>query len=262
MSSPPIPQVTLEQYEQAYRGLHLIHAAVDYWAERNPDEAAIVNATRGTSLTWRQLQRGSLALANELWHRGFRAGDYLAASLPLLNEHILLEYACFRLGVIHVPLDLRLPPAEVIRCLGLVRAKGYLLPGKNAGGRFRCSRRSRPRSGAISSSTWCNSRPPRTASPAQRVSPNGCAPRRRGRRGGVCRPHRARWRAGHLHHGVDGLAETGAAVAPRHHLPESVPGHGASHSDRASACCATCRLRTSAGRRRSSSPHCSPARRR
>ena len=109
---------------------------MDYWAERHPDEAAIVNATRGTSLTWRQLQRGSLALANELWHRGFRAGDYLAASLPLLNEHILLEYACFRLGVIHVPLDLRLPPAEVMRCLGLVRAKGYCFLGKTPAADF------------------------------------------------------------------------------------------------------------------------------
>ncbi|MEI9972504.1 MAG: class I adenylate-forming enzyme family protein [Ignavibacteriota bacterium] len=130
MAAPPIPQVTLEQYEQEYQDRHLIHAAVDYWAERTPDALAIVNATRGTSLTWRQLQRGSLALAGELRRRGFRAGDYLAASLPLLNEHIVLEYACFRLGAIHVPLDLRLPPAEVIRCLGLVRAKAYCFLGK------------------------------------------------------------------------------------------------------------------------------------
>jgi hypothetical protein len=69
MTAPPIPQVTLEQYEQQYRGLHLIHAAVDYWAGRQPDAAAIVNAARGTVLTWRQLQGGSLALANELWRR-------------------------------------------------------------------------------------------------------------------------------------------------------------------------------------------------
>jgi acyl-CoA synthetase (AMP-forming)/AMP-acid ligase II len=133
---PPIPQVTLDRYEREYRHLHLIHAAVDYWAARKPDEAAIVNATRGTTLTWAALRRGSMALANELWHRGFRRGDYLAASLPLLNEHILLEYACFRLGVIHVPLDLRLHPAEVIRCLSLVRAKGYFFLGKTAAADF------------------------------------------------------------------------------------------------------------------------------
>jgi acyl-CoA synthetase (AMP-forming)/AMP-acid ligase II len=83
MPSPLIPQVTLEPFEQEYSGPHLIHAAMDSWAERNPDDAAIVNATRGTKLTWRQLQRGSTALANESWYRGFREGDYLAAALPL-----------------------------------------------------------------------------------------------------------------------------------------------------------------------------------
>jgi acyl-CoA synthetase (AMP-forming)/AMP-acid ligase II len=136
MTPSPIPQVSLDRFEREYAGLHRIYSAVDYWASRKPGEAAIVNATRGTSLTWGELQRGSLSLANELWHRGFRPGDFLAASLPLLNEHILLEYACFRLGVIHVPLDLRLPPAEVLRCLGLVRAKGYFFLGKTAAADF------------------------------------------------------------------------------------------------------------------------------
>ena len=122
MMMEPIPQVTLEQFEAEYRDRHLIHAAVDYWAARQPDGAAIVNATRGTPLTWRELQRGSLAMAAGLARMGFRKGDFLAASLPLLDEHILLEYACFRLGVIHAPLDLRLQPAEVLRCLSLIRA--------------------------------------------------------------------------------------------------------------------------------------------
>lgn len=123
-----IPQVTLDQFEK--HGLHLIHEAVDHWAARKPHGAAVVNATRGTDLTWRDLQRGSLAVAAALQQIGFRKGDFLAASLPLLNEHILLEYACFRLGVIHAPLDLRLEPAEVIRCLGLISAKGYFFLGK------------------------------------------------------------------------------------------------------------------------------------
>jgi acyl-CoA synthetase (AMP-forming)/AMP-acid ligase II len=123
-----IPQVTLEQFENY--GRHLIHQTVDHWAAVQPDRAAVVNATRGTELTWRELQRGSLALAAALERMGFRKGDFLAASLPLLNEHILLEYACFRMGVIHAPLDLRLEPAEVIRSLGLIGAKGYFFLGK------------------------------------------------------------------------------------------------------------------------------------
>src|SRR5271157_2253587 len=125
MFGPPAPQVTLEQFEIEYRGRHLIHAAVDHWAALRPGDIAILNASRGTALTWAELQRGSMALAAELSRMGFRKGDYLPASLPLLNEHILLEYACFRLGVIHAPLDIRLQPAEVLRCLGLIHARGY-----------------------------------------------------------------------------------------------------------------------------------------
>jgi acyl-CoA synthetase (AMP-forming)/AMP-acid ligase II len=127
---PPIPQVTLEQFNTEYRGRHLIHAAVDYWAARKPSQPAIINATRGTTTTWAELQRSSMTLAGELKRMGFRKGDFLAASLPFLTEHVLLEYACFRLGVIHTPLDLRLQPAEVLRDLGLVRAKGYAFLGK------------------------------------------------------------------------------------------------------------------------------------
>ena len=125
--------VTPEQFEVEYRHRHLIHAAVDHWAAQRPGDTAILNASRGTRLTWAELQRGSVALAAELSRMGFRKGDFLAASLPLLNEHILLEYACFRLGVIHAPLDLRLQPAEVLRCLGLIRARGYAFPGRIAG---------------------------------------------------------------------------------------------------------------------------------
>ena len=130
MAMEPIPQVTLEQFETEYRGRHLIHAAVDWWAALQPDGAAIVNATRGTTLTWSDLESGSMAIAAELVRLGFRQGDFLAASLPLLNEHILLELACFRLGVIHAPLNLRLQPAEVIRCLNLIRPRGYFFLGK------------------------------------------------------------------------------------------------------------------------------------
>jgi acyl-CoA synthetase (AMP-forming)/AMP-acid ligase II len=128
-----VPQVTLEQFEVECRDRHLIHAAVDHWAARKPGDTAILNATRGARLTWAELQHGSMALAAELSRMGFRKGDFLSASLPLLNEHILLEYACFRLGVIHAPLDLRLQPAEVLRCLGLIRPRGYAFPSRIPG---------------------------------------------------------------------------------------------------------------------------------
>ncbi len=122
-----IPNVTPELFG---RSPHLIHEAVDRHAAERPDDLAIINATRGTRATWAELSQASKALAAELQRMGLRKGDFFATSLPLLTEHIILEYACFRLGVIHAPLDLRLSPAEVMRCLGLIRPKAYAFPPK------------------------------------------------------------------------------------------------------------------------------------
>ncbi len=122
----PLPNCTQAQYETQYRERHLIHGAVDYWAARTPEAPALINATRDTTASWAALQRMSMALAAELLRLGFRKGDYLAASLPLMTEHIYLEYACFRIGVVHVPLDLRLSRDEVVRCLTLVQPRGYV----------------------------------------------------------------------------------------------------------------------------------------
>ena len=122
----PLPNCTLAQYETEYLERHLIHGAVDYWAARMPQAPALINATRDTTADWATLRTMSLALAAELLRLGYRKGDYLATSLPLLTEHIFLEYACFRIGVVHVPLDLRLSKDEVVRCLTLVRPRGYV----------------------------------------------------------------------------------------------------------------------------------------
>ena len=50
--------------------------------------------------------------------------------------------------------------------------------------------------------------------------------RRRSRRRSSAGRLRVRRRAGDLHHRLHGLAQAGAAFAPRHRLPEPLPGHG------------------------------------
>jgi hypothetical protein len=57
MTSAPIPQVELREYEES--GIHLVHGSADYWAAARPDDVAVLNATRGSRLTWGELQRGS-----------------------------------------------------------------------------------------------------------------------------------------------------------------------------------------------------------
>lgn len=125
-----VPQFTLEHYEKDFADRHLLHGCVAKWAKVTPDKVAIINADTRKEYTYRQFDQASTALALKLLRLGFRKGDFLATSLPFLAEHIFLEYACFKIGVIHAPLDLRLKGPEVIRSLGLIKAKGYAFLGR------------------------------------------------------------------------------------------------------------------------------------
>ncbi len=112
-------------FETRFGALHTLGGVVAHWAERAPDTPAVLNATRGTSLTYRQLAERSAAVARALARAGYRKGDCFATSLPLSDDHIVLEYGCFLAGVIHVPLDLRLSPTETARSLRMANARGY-----------------------------------------------------------------------------------------------------------------------------------------
>ena len=125
----PIPQLTLENYEREYCDRHLLHQVVAKWAREKPDAPAMMVAGTSLALTWRQFERGSAAVALELLRMGFRRGDFLAMLLPLLAGQVVLEYACFQIGVIVAPLDLRLPPAEVVRALEQLRPRGFVCQG-------------------------------------------------------------------------------------------------------------------------------------
>lgn len=127
---------TLERYESEFSDRHLLHGAVAKWAKETPDETALVDFESGRRFTYRELDESTTALALKLLDAGYRHGDFLATMLPLLPEHILLEYACFKVGVIHVPLDLRLKAPEVLRSLGLISARGFAFLGKTPVGDF------------------------------------------------------------------------------------------------------------------------------
>ncbi|MDP8225966.1 MAG: class I adenylate-forming enzyme family protein [Candidatus Lernaella stagnicola] len=127
-----VPQYTLAHYEEDYADRHLLHGCVAKWAKEIPNKVAIIDAEKDIEYTYQQFDQISTALAFKLLKLGFRKGDFLATSLPFLTEHVFLEYACFKIGVIHAPLDLRLKAPEVIRSLGLIQAKGFAFLGKTA----------------------------------------------------------------------------------------------------------------------------------
>jgi fatty-acyl-CoA synthase len=124
------PSFTWEEYERDYADRHLLHAAVAKWARQRPEHAAIIEFDTGREISYRQFDETTTAWALRLVELGYRPGDFLATMLPLTVEHIFLEYACFKIGVVHAPLDTRLKADEVIRSLGLIEAKGFVMPGR------------------------------------------------------------------------------------------------------------------------------------
>jgi acyl-CoA synthetase (AMP-forming)/AMP-acid ligase II len=132
-----IPQCTLEDFETRFADRHLVHGVAAKWARERGDAPALVNADRKQPVSWAEFERTTTALAMQLLRMGFRKGDFFATSLPLLTEHIFLEYACFKIGVVFAPLDLRLAPAEVIRSLGALHAKAFAFLGQTQVADFR-----------------------------------------------------------------------------------------------------------------------------
>jgi len=125
-----LQKYTLDYYESAMADRHLVHAAIHKWACEKPDRPALIDAHSGRCWSYRALKRAVTAWAIKLVDMGFRPGDFLATMLPFTPEHILLEYACFQVGAIHAPLDLRLKAPEVIRSLTLIQAQGFACLGK------------------------------------------------------------------------------------------------------------------------------------
>ena len=127
-----VPQFTLDDYERDYADRHLLHGVLAKWAKARPDAPAILSAEGDRTVTWRDFNRITTALARELLRMGFAKGDFLVTLLPMSVDHVLLEYGCFKIGVIVAPLDLRLSPAEVLRALDILRPRGFVCLGVKA----------------------------------------------------------------------------------------------------------------------------------
>ena len=124
-----LPQLTLDDYNQQFADRHLLHGVVAKWASERPESVALVSAESGRMVTWIEFDRFATALACEWLRLGFKKGDYLVTLLPMSVDHVLLEYSLFKIGVIVVPLDLRLPAAEVIRVVEMLRPRGFVCLG-------------------------------------------------------------------------------------------------------------------------------------
>lgn len=124
-----LPQLTLNDYNTRFADRHLLHDVVAKWAKLRPESVALIAAETGRAVTWSEFDSFTSALALEWLRLGFKKGDYFVTLLPMSVDHMLLEYSLFKIGVIVVPLDLRLPAAEVIRVVEMLRPRGFISLG-------------------------------------------------------------------------------------------------------------------------------------
>ncbi|MHA1341514.1 MAG: class I adenylate-forming enzyme family protein [Promethearchaeota archaeon] len=102
---------------------------VDYWAKVRPNKTAIIEYNTAAEMTWKDFATKTKAFAAKLLDIGIKKGDIVATTLVLLKEHVMLMYACYRIGAIIAPLDPRLKVAEVDYCFSQMKPKAYFFLG-------------------------------------------------------------------------------------------------------------------------------------
>ncbi len=116
--------VELDDFEKVS---HYLVDQVSKWASTRPDDVAIIDADDGKYITWSHFETAVTIRALELLDMGFQKGDIMVTMLPLIPEHVFLEYAAFKIGMIVCPLDVRLKGREVTRCIELLKGTRRLL---------------------------------------------------------------------------------------------------------------------------------------
>jgi long-chain acyl-CoA synthetase len=89
-----------------------------------PDRAALWSGNRW--LTFAELDHRVAGIAGALGTHGFARGDRLAVLMPNGADYLELVYACVRLGVIVVPLNVRLSVVELDRILADASPRGLI----------------------------------------------------------------------------------------------------------------------------------------
>ena len=110
-------------WEEYNQHPHTICGVIEKWAKERPDKHAFIVYDTGKEVTYKEFNEAIIAMAFKLYNMGFRKGDIIATSLPFLYEHIILGYACAKLGIMWTPMDLRLKPPEIMKNLDLLKAK-------------------------------------------------------------------------------------------------------------------------------------------
>ncbi len=110
--------------------LPLLNSYVEKWAKESPDKPALIQHEDDKTVTYKKFISLVDFFALRLLDMGIKKGDRVATMLVLVPEHVLLMYACFKIGAIIAPLDVRLKETEVVRDLEKIKPKAFFFLGK------------------------------------------------------------------------------------------------------------------------------------
>jgi long-chain acyl-CoA synthetase len=92
--------------------------------DRDPDVTAMVSIVR--SMTWRELEHESSALAGGYRSLGLREGDRIASLMPNRIDLVVHYLACFKAGLVATPLNYRYTYREIDHALKVSGADALL----------------------------------------------------------------------------------------------------------------------------------------
>jgi acetyl-CoA synthetase len=87
--------------------INLAHNCVDRWADRTPDDVAIIWEGEDGSprhVSYRELREMADRLAGALRELGIRAGDTVGIFMPMAPETVAATLACAKLGAVYLPI--------------------------------------------------------------------------------------------------------------------------------------------------------------
>ncbi len=109
--------------------LPLVNDYIEKWARSRPDKPAMIQHEDDKTITYKEFASLVDIFALKLLAMGINRGDRVATQLVLVPEHMILMYACFKIGAIIAPLDVRLQDVEVVRDVGKIDPAAFFFLG-------------------------------------------------------------------------------------------------------------------------------------
>lgn len=117
--------------------LPLLNNYIEKWASERPNQDAMIQAEDGRKMSYQEVSSLIDVYALRLLDMGIKKGDRVATMLLTTPEHLVLMYACFKIGAIVAPIDLRLKENEVVRDLNKIDTQAFFFLGNSPQRDFR-----------------------------------------------------------------------------------------------------------------------------